>query len=80
MRLAILENGHTSIQKLYLRLIKFSMGHIPGPISILTYHKRWFGNHYARCIQKGMRKSKVWSKGELELFAAFVSKLNECVY
>ena len=37
MRLAILENGYSTIQKLYMPLIKFSMGHIPGPIRILTY-------------------------------------------
>ena len=80
MRLSILENGYSTIQKLYMPLIKFSMGHIPGPIRILTYKKRWFGNHYARCLQEGMRQSNVWSDGELELFAAFVSKLNQCVY
>lgn len=80
MRLTILDNGHTWPQKLVMWLINFSMGHIPGPIKLLTYRKRWFGDPYSACMQEGMRQAKSWKKAELELFAAFVSKLNECTY
>ncbi|MEM7333385.1 MAG: hypothetical protein AAF490_14940 [Chloroflexota bacterium] len=79
MRLSIFENRSWG-QQLGLQTIKMSLGHIPGPVHVLTYRKRWFGDLYGACLQEGLRGATAWSKGEVELFAAFVSKLNQCVY
>ena len=80
MRLDIFENNRSWMEKLSLQIINLSLGHVPGPVHVLTYRKRWFGNYYTNCLQKGLRRSTEWSKAEVELFAAFVSKLNQCVY
>jgi hypothetical protein len=81
MRLKILEKGHRPVQKLFLALIRIlSGGSVPGPILVLSYRKELFGKQIAPCFQEGMREATEWSLGETELFAAFVSKLNECRY
>mgnify|MGYP001165600077 CR=1 FL=1 len=82
MRLQILENGHRFFQKLILSLIKRSSesGKAPGPILVMSYRRELFGKHIAPCFQEAMRKGKEWSIGEVELFAAFVSSLNQCVF
>lgn len=81
MRLQILENGHRPIQKIILGLIRAtSEGHAPGPILVMSYRRELFGKYLAPCFQEAMRGAKEWSLGEVELFAAFVSRLNECKY
>jgi hypothetical protein len=80
MRLQILEQGHSPIQKLPLALIKAFMGYIPGPILTMSYRRHLFGKYFAACLQEGMRGGAAWTRGEVELFAAFVSKLNACAY
>jgi hypothetical protein len=80
MRLAILEHGHRWTQKLVFRLIRRRLGHLPGPISVLTYRGAWFGRRFSDCLQQGLRQASEWSLAECELFAAFVSKLNHCSY
>jgi hypothetical protein len=81
MRLQILENGHRPFQKMILSVIRaISGGHAPGPILVMSYRRELFGKYMAACFQEGMRGAKEWSVGEVELFAAFVSQLNECKY
>jgi hypothetical protein len=81
MRLHILENGHRPLQKVILSLMKATFtGHVPGPILVMSYRRELFGKYLARCFQEGMRGATEWSVGEVELFAAFVSRLNECKY
>lgn len=82
MRLQILENGHRFFQKLILSLIKFSSEgkKVPGPILVMSYRRELFGKHVAPCFQEAMREGKEWSIGEVELFAAYVSSLNQCVF
>lgn len=81
MRLEILENGHRPFQKIILGLIRTtSDGHAPGPILVMSYRRELFGKYIAQCFQEAMRGAKEWSLGEVELFAAFVSGLNECKY
>lgn len=80
MRLKILEQGHRPLQKLALKLIKATMGCIPGPILVMSYRRELFGKYFNACIQEGMREASAWRKGEVELFAAFTSKVNECRY
>jgi hypothetical protein len=81
MRLQLLENGHRPFQKVILSLIRLvSGGHAPGPILVMSYRRELFGKYLAACFQEGMRRAQEWSVGEVELFAAFVSQLNECKY
>ena len=80
MRLRILETGHRPLQKLFLALIKRHIGMAPGPVLTLSYRRELFGRLFAACMQEGMRGAKEWRLGEVELFAAFVSKLNACQY
>ncbi len=80
MRLHILEHRSHWLSRFNLKIIELFLGHVPGPLYMLTYRKKWFGNYFSDCFQEGMRRPTAWSKGEVELFAAFVSKLNQCVY
>jgi len=80
MRLRILETGHRPLQKVLLALIKRYIGAVPGPVLTLSYRRRLFGRCFAACLHEGMRGATEWRLGEVELFAAFVSKLNACQY
>jgi hypothetical protein len=68
------------LQRLQLRLVKQYLGFVPGPIQSMTYKRDFFGKYYCQCLEEAMRKAKCWTKGEVELFAAFVSKQNDCAY
>ncbi len=80
MRLRILDEGHRPLQKVGLRLARALSpdDHAPGPMSTLSYRRRFFGKHMAGCAQEAMREARHWSMAELELMAAFVSHLNGC--
>jgi hypothetical protein len=81
MRLQILENGHRPFQKVILSFIRVVSGaHVAGPVLVMSYRRELFGKYLAACFQEGMRGAIEWSVGEVELLAAFVSKLNECKY
>jgi len=81
MRLKILEEGFRPLQKAILSLLRaISGGKVPGPILVLSYRRDLCGKYLAACYQEGMRKATEWTLGEVELFAAFVSKLNRCKY
>jgi hypothetical protein len=80
MRLRILETGHRPLQKVFLVLIKRYIGAVPGPVLTLSYRREVFGRFFAACLHEGMRRATEWRLGEVELFAAFVSKLNACQY
>lgn len=81
MRLEILDSGHTPFQKAVLKLIATSSeGEAPGPIKVMSYRRKLVGKDLAGCFQEAMRKATEWTVGEVEIFAAFVSKLNQCVY
>lgn len=79
MRLSILEEGLRPLQKAQLKLFTV-LGLDPGPISTVSYRREFFGRPFVACMGEAMRGSRHWQRGELELFAAFVSKLNRCAY
>lgn len=79
MRLPI-ERRLRPVQKMMLRLLKGLFGAPPGPVIVASYNKPFFGNAWAPCMKEGMRRATEWSVGEVELFAAFVSRLNSCGY
>jgi hypothetical protein len=77
MRLPI-ERRLRPVQKVVLRVLKAMFGGAPGPVLLASYNKPFFGNGWAPCMKEGMRRATEWSVGEVELFAAFVSRLNAC--
>jgi hypothetical protein len=56
------------------------VGHAPGVVRTLRYRKEFFGRPWSRLTQQVMRGPSEWSVGEREIFAAFVSHLNKCVF
>ena len=80
MRIAAPEHGHRPLQKLQLGLIRALVGHVPGPILVMSYRRKLFGRQFAQCLEEGMRRGSAWTQPEREIFAAFVSKLNQCDY
>lgn len=78
MRLALLDHGHSRLQKAQLWLLRALSGRALGPVLMMSYRRNFFGKHLARCLQEGLRNARHWSVGELEIFAAFVSGLNRC--
>ena len=80
MRLEILHHGHRPLQKMQMALMRALTGAVPGPVSVMSYRRDLFGKHMAACLQEAMRGPSPWSVAEREIFAAFVSKLNQCEY
>ena len=80
MRIAAPEHGHRPLQKVQLALIRALVGHVPGPILVMSYRRNLFGKQFSRCLEEGMRRGRAWTQPEREIFAAFVSKLNQCAY
>ena len=80
MRLALLHHGHRPVQRFFLGIIRRIVGQVPGPIATLSYRSELWGKQFSGCLQEAMRGPSSWSVGERELFSAFVSKLNQCVY
>ncbi len=81
MRLQILNNGHSKVQKVFLTLIRKMMGgFVPGPILMQSYRASFFGKPFNDAVEAALRGTKGWTKTEVELLAAFVSKNNQCQF
>lgn len=80
MRLKKVHQGHGLGDKLMLGLTRLLAGHAPGVVRTLRYRKDFFGTPFSELTQQVMRGPSPWSVGERELFAAFVSRLNKCVF
>jgi hypothetical protein len=81
VRLAKVHSGHALKQKLMLLMIRvFGRRSPPGVIRTLLYRPDFFGKRMSALTQKIMRGPSPWSVGERELFAAFVSRLNQCLF
>ncbi|MEO8192990.1 MAG: hypothetical protein ABI681_04000 [Gemmatimonadales bacterium] len=80
MRLQKVHKGHRLLPKLKLGIIRLVMGHAPGVVRTLLYRKEYFGHPFSELTQQVMRGPSPWTVGEREIFAAFVSRLNQCVF
>ena len=81
MRLKKIESGQKLSKKLVLALMGFKLGErAPDVLRTVWYRPEYFGNPYGRYLNAVMRGPSEWSVGERELFAAFVSKLNQCAF
>jgi hypothetical protein len=81
MRFPKVERGDGLRARLLYRVIHLvSKFRAPDVVRTLLYRKRFFGEHHSRLTQAVMRGDSEWSVGERELFAAFVSKVNQCSF
>ena len=81
MRLRRLDHGHRLAQKLIIGLIGLmNRRRAPDIIRTLFYRPELLGRPVSAWTQSVMRGPSEWSVAERELFAAFTSKLNQCVF
>jgi|GEM_PF-835209 len=77
MRLDLRSNC-TPIQKFQFNMIEMLIGQVPGPIEVMTYRRDFWGKPMTDCFDEAMRKMTAWTKPEVELIAATVSRANTC--
>jgi hypothetical protein len=80
MRIRKVHHGHRLRDRAMLAMMRLVMGHAPGVVRTLMYRKSFFGRPWTDLTQQVMRGPSPWSVGERETFAAFVSRLNQCVF
>ena len=81
MRLECVERGHAPAEARVLELIRTQRGaEPPDVLKTLHYRPELFGRPFSEALDLAMRGSSDWSAGERELFAAFVSSLNQCPF
>jgi hypothetical protein len=80
MRLAKVHRGHRLRERAMLVAMRLMMGHAPGVVRTLWYRKEFFGRPHSELTQQVMRGPSPWTVGERETFAAFVSRLNQCLF
>jgi hypothetical protein len=81
VRLQCLESGHDSGEARVLELIGERRGADPPDVlKTLHYRPEIFGRPFSDALDLAMRGTSDWSAGERELFAAFVSSLNQCPF
>lgn len=80
MRLERVHQGHPLGDKVMLAVMRIMVGHAPGVVRTLLYRKGYFGRPFSELTQQVMRGTSSWTVGQREMFAAFVSRLNQCVF
>ena len=81
MRLRCLEEGHDELEANALELIRAQRGSEPPDVlKTLHYRPELFGRPFSDTLDLAMNGPSDWSVGERELFAAFVSSLNQCPF
>ena len=81
MRLSNVERGDGLGSKLLFGVIRLASGfRAPDVVRTLRYRAAVFGGPHGRHTHAVMRGPSDWTVGERELFAAFVSRLNQCLF
>ena len=80
MRLKVVERGHRLRARLMLMIAGALGGRVPDVVRTLLYRPELFGRPFSAWLQQVMRGPSDWSVGERELFAAFVSRRNNCPF
>jgi len=79
VRLAAVERGGRLADRLLYAIIRRVSGfRAPDVVRTLRYRSARFGRPHSAHTQAVMRGPSEWSVGERELFAAFVSRVNDC--
>jgi hypothetical protein len=81
MRLDRLDHGHRGAARLMLAVMKRMGGRTPPDVvKLLFYRRGFFGRPYSAWLHDIMRGESSWTIGERELFAAYTSRLNQCLF
>lgn len=80
MRLANVETGHTPEAKEALAQIEATVGHLDGIDLLTAYRPELFGDPFMAATTGIMTGESEWTTGDRELFAAFVSRVNQCPF
>ena len=81
LRLAAVESGHSPENRVVLDRIREQRGSEPsGVLKTLYYRPEIFGRPFSDALELAMRGESDWTPGERELFAAFVSSRNQCLF
>lgn len=78
MRLEILNNPRGPLHSAVKAGLKVAVGRVPDAANVFLYRREFYGRWMSVCVTKVMNRTRAWSKGDVELFAAFVSSLNGC--
>ena len=79
MRLKVVERGERLTNRLLYAFIRVVSGfRAPDVVRTLGYRSGFFGEPHRAHTHAVMRGPSAWTVGERELFAAFVSRLNQC--
>jgi len=81
VRLAKVHTGISLGKKLQLKIARVVLGGEPyDVVKMLMYRPEFLARRLNPVCQHVMRGKSAWSVGERELFAAFVSRLNQCLF
>jgi hypothetical protein len=81
IRLDAVDSGHTPENQVVLDRIREQRGTEPsGVLKTLYYRPEIFGRSFSDALELAMRGPSDWSPAERELFAGFVSKLQQCPF
>jgi uncharacterized peroxidase-related enzyme len=81
MRLKILNSGYNFGTNVLFTLIHLvSRQPVPDAARIVFYRPDFYGASMKAFTHPAMRGPSAWSVGDRELMAAYVSKMNECVF
>lgn len=61
-----------------MRMARARLGVYPGPPLTMSYRPAFFDKRFVGFLLRGMHGSGGWTKGDVEMFASFVSSLNAC--
>ncbi|MEO8679853.1 MAG: hypothetical protein ABI665_12445 [Vicinamibacterales bacterium] len=79
MRLGTVQRGDRLGARMLYALIRIMSGfRAPDVLRTLQYRRHLFGGAHSKHTHAVMRGPSEWSVGDRELFAAFVSRLNQC--
>jgi len=81
VRLRVVERGQGLRPKLVFAMIKLlQRRRAPDIVRTILYRPEFLGRPVSEWTQAVMRGPSDWTIGDRELFAAFTSKLNQCVF
>lgn len=81
MWLNAVESGHDKPTSAFLRLSRWlTRADVPAIIKVFCYRHRFFGTPFNPLVMEVMRGRSFWTVAERELFAADVSRQNECPF
>jgi hypothetical protein len=74
------ELSHTPEMAAQIAELHARDGYVSDISLALRFRPELFGEPFSEYLQEVMKGSSEWSEAERELFAAFVSKLNQCPF